>query len=291
MPEDQVARYDRIAESYARHWAPVIRPASIRLFHDLDPLVWAGTYPQSGESLRSDVNIPLQVLDVGMGTGTLAFEALRRWPSARVTGIDASSEMVAWARARAAASLTSEEASRLATTVAFADDLPFADASFDGAMSSFVLQLVPNRAAALREVRRVLRPGAPFGYATWLRGSGEIDPPDRILDAVLDEFGFDPPEPDSRSGDAASVRSAADGMRRAGFSNVTAHEDLLSHRWTVRSYADFIEHFSEESLFDELSARERRALRRRLVERLRALRPHEMRLRLPVAYVLGRARG
>ena len=39
------------------------------------------------------------LLDVGTGTGTLAIAAVRRWPSVRVTGIDASSEMVARAAA------------------------------------------------------------------------------------------------------------------------------------------------------------------------------------------------
>lgn len=277
MTEDQGARYDRIAEGYARYWAPVIRPAALRVLDHLEAFVPAvtGSAPH--------------VIDVGTGTGTLAFGALERWPAARVTGIDASAEMAAWARAEAASALAGAAAERFSTGVAFADRLPFDDATFDLAMSSFVLQLVPDRAAALREIRRVLRPGAPFGYATWLRGNGEVDPPDRILDEVLDEFGFDPPEPDSRCGDAVSVRAAVDGLRRAGFRSVTGHEGVLAHRWTVRGYADFIEHFSEESLFDELAPKERASLRHRLVDRLRGLRPHEMRLRLPVAYVVGRA--
>ena len=276
MAEDQGTRYDRIAEGYARFWAPVIRPAAVRLLDDLDPLVPAGA---------------AHAIDIGTGTGTLAFDALERWPNVRVTGIDASSEMAAWAGAQSARRPSPEGADRFSTAVAYADRLPFDDATFDMGMSSFVMQLVPDRSAALREARRVLRRGAPFGYATWLRGNGEIDPPDRVLDEVLDEFGFDPPGPDSGSGDAVSVRAAADGLRRAGFREVAAREGVLAHRWTVRGYADFVEHFSEESLFDDLVDRERRALRHRLVERLRRLRPHEMRLRLPVVYVNGRAGG
>ncbi|MEO8207600.1 MAG: class I SAM-dependent methyltransferase [Chloroflexota bacterium] len=273
MSEDQGVRYDRIAEGYARHWGPVIEPAAVRLFDALAPLL-------SGPESR--------VLDIGTGTGTLAVHALVRWPSVRVTGIDASSEMLQWAAREAATRLGPALAAQFETIPAFADHLPFDDASFDLAMSSFVLQLVPSRAAALREVRRVLRPGAPFGYVTWLRGDGAVDPPDRILDEVLDEFGFDPPGPDGHSGDLASVRAAADGMRRAGFRDVAAHGDVLAHAWTVRGYVDFIEHFSEESLFDELVARERRALRKRLAERLGELRSDELRMQLPVVYVTGR---
>ncbi len=274
MTEDQSARYDRIADGYAAHWAPVIRPAAVRLLDDLGPLLPTGTP---------------NLLDVGTGTGALAIEALERWPSTQVTGVDASSEMVRWAIGEADRRLPASARPRFSTAVAFADRLPFPDATFDLAMSSFVLQLVPNRAAALREARRVLRPGSPFGYVTWLRDIGQTDPPDRVLDEVLDEFGFDPPEPDSRCGDAASQRAAADGLRRAGFYGVRAHAELLVHRWTARGYVDFVEHFSEESLFDELDQRERRALRRRLLERLGELRPDELRLRLPVVYVTGRA--
>ncbi|MEO8469877.1 MAG: class I SAM-dependent methyltransferase [Chloroflexota bacterium] len=288
MAEDQGARYDRIAEGYARYWAPVIRPASVGLLDDLDPIMPIGASADPGHSapVVTTRGAP-HVLDIGTGTGTLAFAALDRWPTIHVTGIDASSEMAAWASAHAQDAHGRED--RFETRVAFADELPFDDNTFDAGMSSFVMQLVPNRAAALREARRVLRPGAPFGYATWLRGNGEIDPPDRILDEVLDEFGFDPPEPDRGDGDAASVEAAVAGLRRAGFRDVVGREGVLSHRWSARGYAAFIEHFSEASLFDDLVERERRAVRRRLVERLRRLRPHEMRLRLPVAYVRGRA--
>src|SRR3990172_4067890 len=178
MSEDQPARYDRIADGYAAHWAPVIRPAAIRLLDDLASLLPAGSP---------------HLLDIGTGTGALAIEALERWPTTRVTGIDASSEMVRWALGEADRRLPASATQRLSTAVAFADRLPFPDASFDLAMSSFVLQLVPNRAAPLPDARRVLRPGAPFGYVTWLRADDGIDPPDRVLEEGLDEFGFDPP--------------------------------------------------------------------------------------------------
>jgi SAM-dependent methyltransferase len=276
MTEDQRTRYDRVAEGYARHWAPVIRPAAIRLLDDLAPVVATGSP---------------HLLDIGTGTGTLALEALERWPGARVTGIDASSEMASWAEGEADRRLPSERRRSFSTRVAFADRLPFEDASFDGAMSSFVMQLVPSRRAALREARRVLRPGAMLGYVTWLRGRGEVDPPDRVFEEVLDEFGFDPPEPDRRSGDAASPRATADGLRRAGFREVTARDDILVHQWTAEGYLDFLEGFAEETLFADLVERERRALRRRALQRLGELSADEMRLRLPVVYVTGRAAG
>ena len=276
MTEDQGARYDRIAEGYARHWAPVIRPAAVSLLDDLAP-----TLPDGSPHL----------LDIGTGTGTLALAAVERWPDTRVTGIDASSEMAAWAEGEADRRLPAARRDRFTTRVAFADRLPFEDATFDGAMSSFVLQLVPSRRAALREARRVLRPGAVLGYVTWLRGRGEIDPPDRVFEEVLDEFGFDPPEPDGRSGDAASGRAAAAELRKAGFNNVSSREDALVHQWTASGYLDFLEGFAEETLFADLVERERGELRQRALERLGELSEDELRLRLPVVYVTGRATG
>jgi ubiquinone/menaquinone biosynthesis C-methylase UbiE len=270
------ARYDEIAAGYARHWAPVIRPGAMRLLDDIEPHL-----PSGGG----------HILDIGTGTGTLALGAIERWPRHRVTGIDASGEMAAWAEREADQRLPRSERGRFGTVVAVAEELPFPDATFDLAMSSFVFQLVRDRAAALREAARVLRPGSVLAYVTWLRTDGPMDPPDRIFEEVLDEFGFDPPAVDPDSGDAASPRAAADGLRRAGFRGVRAREDVLVHRWTPRRYADFLEQFAEASLFDDLAERERRSVRHRLLQLLGNLRPSDLRLRLPIVYVTGRKPG
>jgi SAM-dependent methyltransferase len=270
------ARYDSIAEGYARWWGPVIRPAAEALLDHLDlPLAANGS---------GDVHL----LDLGTGTGTLAIAALRRWPTLRVTGIDVSAEMLALAERTAGDHLAPGLVGRFERRIADAAALPYPDATFDAAMSSFVLQLVDSRAAALREIRRVLRPGGAFAWVTWLRG-GEAYAPDRIVNEVLDEAGFDPPEPDPRSGDPASTGAAAAAMRRAGFRDVRATSGELRHRWDAAGYLEFFSRFDEASLFDDLEVAERSDILGRMLERLSSLDEEALTLRLPVVYVTGRA--
>jgi len=273
-PEDAgPARYDELAAGYARHWGPVIRPAAVALLDRLDAA------PEAESRL----------LDVGTGTGTLAIEAIARWPAVHVTGIDASGAMLQLAREEAAARIGPGDAWRFETIAGVADDLPFPPGAFDVALSSFVLQLVPNRGAALREIRRVLRPGGRLAWVTWLEG-GERFRGDEVVDEVLAEAGFDPPERDGRSGDLASVDAAAAATRRAGFREVHAAAAELVHAWTPRSYTAFIAEFDEQSTFAELEPGERRRVERRLVQALERLAPDELTLRIPIVYVTGRAR-
>jgi ubiquinone/menaquinone biosynthesis C-methylase UbiE len=97
------------------------------------------------------------VLDVGCGTGTLAIAAKRRvGPTGNVIGIDASTEMTARARAKAA-----KAAIDIDFRTAVAEALPFSNASFDAVLSTTVLHCLPDEARRLciREMIRVLKPG------------------------------------------------------------------------------------------------------------------------------------
>lgn len=111
------------------------------------------------------------VLDIGCGTGTLAIAAKRRvGTSAVVHGIDASPEMIA----RAA-----RKARRAAMGIAFetapAQSLPFPDARFDVVLSTVMMHHLPRvgREEAVREARRVLRPGGRLLVVDFVRGSGK----------------------------------------------------------------------------------------------------------------------
>ena len=96
------------------------------------------------------------VLDLGCGAGLdalLAAEAVG--PDGRVLAVDYAPEMVALAQANAAAA----GATNLRVAQAPVEALPFPDAVADAAQANGVFNLSPEKARAVREVFRVLRPG------------------------------------------------------------------------------------------------------------------------------------
>lgn len=96
------------------------------------------------------------VLDVATGTGAVAVELARRY-GCRVVGVDQSAEMLAEGRRRVAAAGLAES---VELRDARAEELPFEDAAFDGLTFTYLLRYVEDPAATLRELARVVRPGA-----------------------------------------------------------------------------------------------------------------------------------
>jgi ubiquinone/menaquinone biosynthesis C-methylase UbiE len=271
--EDQRERFDRIAAGYARWWAPVIAPSALTVLEELDAVVAGGAR---------------RLLDVGTGTGTLAIAAVRRWPAVHVVGLDVSSGMVEAAAAEADRLLPGAARRRLELRVAAADDLPFDDASFDGAMSSFVLQLVPNRFRALREIRRVLVPGGTFAWITWLSRDGEAWPPDDDFDDALAAVGEDPRGWDPPRDDIPDPAAAVAQMRRAGYVDARAVAGELVHPFTPDEYVSFMSEFDEEDLVSHLEPSVRRRFEAALSQRHAKRTADEMALRHRTGRVVGR---
>ncbi|MGB2875616.1 MAG: class I SAM-dependent methyltransferase [Gaiellaceae bacterium] len=96
------------------------------------------------------------VLDVATGTAAVALELVRQ-TGCSVVGVDQSPEMLGEARRRL---LISAEAGRVQLVEASARELPFDDASFDGLTGAYLLRYLDDLPAGLRELGRVLRPGA-----------------------------------------------------------------------------------------------------------------------------------
>jgi demethylmenaquinone methyltransferase / 2-methoxy-6-polyprenyl-1,4-benzoquinol methylase len=272
-------RYDRAARDYVQYWEPVLTAAARRLLDFAEPSVRAAI-----ERAGSNGNAPARLLDIGTGAGSLALEALRRWPELEVVGADPSRGMLSVARSRA----EPDWLDRLRLLNGPADRLPVPDEAVDLAVSSFVFQLVPDRPSALRETRRVLRQGGHFAFVTWIADDQPFEPTEAV-DDVFDEleidFADDPEE--EVSGDFGSADAAAKQLRRAGFQDVSARQEWLEYEWDPSSFLDYKLNYAEWRTFDSLDRGTQSRLMERARQRLGELDPWAFRWRSPVVYASG----
>jgi ubiquinone/menaquinone biosynthesis C-methylase UbiE len=107
-----------------------------------------------------------RLLDIGCGTATLSVALARRFPEARVVGLDADGAALGIARTKAAGARV-----RLELEQAFADRMPFPSGSFDAAVSSLFFHHLTSdtKQSVLAEILRVLRPGGRLHVADWGR--------------------------------------------------------------------------------------------------------------------------
>ena len=96
------------------------------------------------------------VADVATGTAAVALELVRQ-KGCEVVGVDQSPEMLAEARRRL---LLAGETKRVRLVEASAQELPFENESFDGLTGAYLLRYLDDLPTGLRELARVLRPGA-----------------------------------------------------------------------------------------------------------------------------------
>lgn len=99
---------------------------------------------------------PNTILDVATGTAGVAL-ALTRRTTAQITGIDLTEAMLRQGQARVA---RAEAGDRVALVGGQAERLPFGDGTFDALTFTYLLRYVADPAATLRELVRVLKPGA-----------------------------------------------------------------------------------------------------------------------------------
>ena len=100
-----------------------------------------------------------RVLDIGCGTGSLVVSIKRQYPNVEVVGLDPDPRALERARRKGQRAGLSIQLDR-----GFSDDLPYPEGAFDRVFSSFMLHHLETaeKEATLREVRRVLKPGARF---------------------------------------------------------------------------------------------------------------------------------
>jgi demethylmenaquinone methyltransferase/2-methoxy-6-polyprenyl-1,4-benzoquinol methylase len=158
-----------------------------------------------------------RVLDAACGTGDLALAGVRAGAAA-VVGLDFSEEMLARAR-RKAPGLEWVRGDLLA--------MPFPDASFDAATVGFGIRNVEDLERALRELRRVLRPGGRVAILELTRPRGPLRPFYALwFDRVVPLLGRLLPGGEAYTYLPASVKrfpaadELAELMRSAGFGEV-----------------------------------------------------------------------
>src|SRR3954467_6962541 len=101
-----------------------------------------------------------RVLDIAAGSGNAAIQAAQR--GAQVVASDLTPELFEAGRRRAQAAGVELEWGE-----ADAEDLPFEDASFDVALSTFGIMFAPRQSTAAAELARVVRPGGRIALCSW----------------------------------------------------------------------------------------------------------------------------
>jgi ubiquinone/menaquinone biosynthesis C-methylase UbiE len=143
--EDNQPDWNRIAEKFDI-WLPQIAPVGEALLNSLDIV--------PGD----------RVLDLASGTGEPALTLARRnRGDIEIVGIDSAEGMVRVAQAKVGA----ENLSGIRFECMPAEDLRFADNSFDRVLCRFGVMLFESPAKGLAEMRRVLKPGGQFALTVW----------------------------------------------------------------------------------------------------------------------------
>ncbi len=214
-------------------------------FQDMEQAGWAeraGRYRDLFGTITSQAIAPLlevlgdldrtDFLDIACGTGELAGAAARR--GARAHGVDFADAMVVNARARYP---------DVEFQVGDAQDLPYAQASFDAATCAFAVAHFADPERALRHARRVLRSGGRFALTTWCgpHHGGEFF---AFVDGIFGDLGtldvgLPEPPPAFRFADAEECRRS---LAAAGF-EVTAVRvlDLVWSCFSARAIPEMID--------------------------------------------------
>ena len=183
-----------------------------------------------------DAKPGMRILDLACGPGTLTRRlAAHVSPGGKVVGVDLAPGMIEVASAAHTPNARFE--------VMDIEQLSFPDASFDAVTCGHGLQFAPDLGAALREARRVLRPGGPLAASVPIDATR--DPVWSVLDEVVDRW-LGPPQQavDEKStrdvvGEPGRLRQAA---LDAGFASAGVEVIEEQVRW--ESVEQFVSQFA-----------------------------------------------
>jgi ubiquinone/menaquinone biosynthesis C-methylase UbiE len=142
----------------------------VEQFKQVQKTMWSsGDYPDLARMIESSAARVVdavqpgpgqEMLDVATGSGNVAIPAAAR--GAQVTGLDLTPELLEVARRRA-----QEQGVQVNFIEGDAENLPFADASFDIVTSCFGVIFTPRHGQAAGELARVARPGGKLAFTAW----------------------------------------------------------------------------------------------------------------------------
>jgi SAM-dependent methyltransferase len=240
-------------EGFARDAAPRSRPFAAALVDMLPP-------PRGGN-----------VLDVATGPGVVAVEAARRMGP---TGSAVATDFIPDWEPHVAATAAEAGVSNIQFATMPAEALAFPDGTFDVVYCQFGLMFMPDPVAALREMRRVLRPGGRIGVAVWsVPEKVGIFLIARIVASALPPA-EDPSLPSPLSMGAPGLVAGL--VAEAGFQDVTVH--LVTRHYEIVDAETEWERWTADQISPiargvrELPEREQRRLRDDAVAALEALR-------------------
>lgn len=207
------------------------------------------------------VTAGMRVVDVGCGPGGLACELAARVGAENVAAIDPAAQFAAACRERIPGA---------DVRVGVAEELPWADGTFDAALSSLVIAFMRDADRGVSEMARITRTGGTVAACMWDIAGGGMTMLSYFWDAVRE---VDPGAEGERQMAGTQEGDIADRMARAGL------EDVVSGALTATAdYADFEDFWAPltfgvgpagqhlHSLTDEQQAAVREALRARLPE-------------------------
>jgi SAM-dependent methyltransferase len=125
-----------------------------------------------------------RVLELAAGTGIVTAGLVEALPDADITATDVNDAMVTYGSTRVPGP---------SWRVADAQDLPFADDSFDLVVCQFGVMFLPDRIGAYRGVRRVLAPGGSFLFNVWDTLDTHVVET-AVIDVMAELFPDDPPD-------------------------------------------------------------------------------------------------
>ena len=162
-----------------------------------------------------------RVLDVGCGTATLTIAAKQGSPASDIRGLDGDPQILQRARAKAQAAGVD-----LCFEQAMSHQTPFREASFDVVLSSLFFHHLTRDAklATLREMLRVLKPGAELHVADWGKAANPLMRALFCVVQLLDGF--------ETTADNVAGR-LPEFMRQSGFEEVSETRRFLTPLGTI----------------------------------------------------------